>query len=68
MFCKSSFEEGCIERPFTLVGKYGLSIPIFKTYKQTVSNPMVRFGIDGHNPIDFSEIMFVMNNINNNCF
>ena len=50
------------------VGKYGLSIPIFKTYKQTVSNPMVRFGIDGHNPIDFSEIMFVMNNINNNCF
>jgi hypothetical protein len=50
------------------VGKYGLSIPIFKTYKQTVSNPMVRFGIDGHNPIDFSEVMFVMNNINNNCF
>lgn len=50
------------------VGKYGLSIPIFKIYKQTVSNPMVRFGIDGHNPIDFSEIMFVMNNINNNCF
>ena len=50
------------------VGKYGLSIPIFKIYKQTVSNPMVRFGIDGHNPIDFSEVMFVMNNINNNCF
>ena len=50
------------------VGKYGLSIPIFKTYKQTVSNPMVRFGVGGHKPIDFSEIMFVMNNINNNCF
>ena len=50
------------------VGKYGLSVPIFKTYKQTVSNPMVKFGIDGHNPVDFSEIMFVMNNINNNCF
>ena len=29
---------------------------------------MVKFSIDGHNPVDFSEIMFVMNNINNNCF
>lgn len=49
-------------------GKYGLSFPMYKVMKQSVSNPMSRFVIPGNNPIDFSEIMFIMNNIGNSCY
>ena len=48
-------------------GKYGLSVPIFKTFKQTKSNPMTKFVIGGNNPIDFSEIMYTLNNLNSFC-
>ena len=49
-------------------GKYGLSKPLFKKYIQNIPNPMVRFTIPGNAPIDFSEIMFTLNNLSNNCY
>ena len=49
------------------IGKYGLSVPLFKFFKQTKSNPMTKFVIGGSNPIDFSEIMYTLNNLNNFC-
>ena len=49
-------------------GKYGLSIPMFMRYEQSVANPMLRFNVGGYNPVDFSEIMYTMNNLTTNCF
>ena len=49
-------------------GKYGLSIPMYKVYKPIVTNPMTKFIIKGNNPIDFSDIMFTLNNFADNCF
>lgn len=50
------------------VGKYGLSRPMYKIYKQQVANPLTRFSIGGHKPIDFSDIMYTMNNLTTHCF
>lgn len=47
--------------------KYGLSQPMFKKFQMNVNNPMLRYNIMGYNPIDFSEIMYTMNNFRN-CF
>lgn len=49
-------------------GRYGLSVPMFKTYKKEVANPLLRFGINGYKPIDFSDIMYTINNTTNFCF
>ena len=48
-------------------GKYGLSKPLFTTFKKEINNPMVKFTIKGNNPIDFSDIMYVINNTQN-CY
>ena len=50
------------------VGTYGLSRPLHKIYKQTVTNPLTKFNIGGYSPIDFSEIMYNVNNITTYCF
>ena len=50
------------------VGKYGLSRPMYKVYKQQVANPLTKFAINGHKPIDFSAIMYTMNNLTTHCF
>lgn len=50
------------------VGKYGLSMPMYKKYKQSVSNPLLKFIIQGYKPIDLSGIMFRMNNLTDNCY
>ena len=50
------------------VGKYGLSRPMYKVYKQQVANPLTKFAISGHKPIDFSAIMYTMNNLTTHCF
>jgi hypothetical protein len=47
-------------------GKYGLSNPI--TDKDTLPNPMIRFNIIGHEPIDLEPTIQVANNILNNCY
>lgn len=49
-------------------GKYGLSKPMYVRYEQTVSNPMTKFNVKGHTPIDFSEIMYTLNNLTTNCY
>ena len=49
-------------------GKYGLSAPLHKKYSGGVTNPMTRFAMGGHEPLDFSDIMYLMNNLNNTCF
>ena len=50
------------------IGKYGLSMPMYKTYTQQLPNPLVRFGIKGNNPIDFSDMLFTLNNFGNTCY
>jgi hypothetical protein len=50
------------------IGKYGLSYPLFKRYTQKLSNPMLKYRISGYKPIDFSEIMYTINNTINTCF
>jgi hypothetical protein len=50
------------------IGKYGLSMPMYKVYKQSVSNPLLKFVIRGYNPVDLSEVMFIMNNLTDNCY
>jgi hypothetical protein len=47
-------------------GKYGLSNPI--TDKDTLPNPMIRFNIIGHEPIDLEPTIQVANNVLNNCY
>ena len=49
-------------------GKYGLSKPMYVRYEQTVANPMTKFNVKGHTPIDFSEIMYTVNNLTTNCY
>lgn len=49
------------------IGKYGLSGPLFKKIKSTVSNPLSKYVIKGYEPYDFSSIMSMFNN-NDNCF
>ena len=49
-------------------GKYGLSLPLHKKYSGGVTNPMTRFTMGGHEPLDFSDIMHLINNLNNTCF
>ena len=49
-------------------GKYGLSKPMYVRYEQTVANPMTKFNVKGHTPIDFSEIMHTVNNLTTNCY
>ena len=50
------------------IGKYGLLSPMYKTYRKTVSNPLVKFNIRGKSPIDFSDILFTSNNFGNTCY
>ncbi len=49
-------------------GKYGLSFPMYVKYGQTIGNPLLRFNVNGYTPIDFSNIMFNLNNLTTNCF
>ena len=48
-------------------GKYGLSSPLFNKIKKTVSNPMDDFIIGGDKQVDFSGIMYSINNFDN-CY
>ena len=48
-------------------GKYGLSVPLFKVYERKVTNPIARFNIKGNTPIDFSNVLYTLNNLNNTC-
>ena len=50
------------------IGKYGLSVPMFKVYERKVANPLLKFGINGYEPVDFSDIMYTINNVTNFCF
>lgn len=50
------------------IGKYGLSRPMYKVYKQQVVNPLMKFVISGYKPMDFSTIMYTMNNLTTHCF
>lgn len=43
-------------------GKYGLSVPLYKTTKMTVLNPMTKFTINGYKPIDLSQIEYMLEN------
>jgi hypothetical protein len=49
-------------------GKYGLSFPMFKTYQQTKTNPMVKYIIQGREPIDMTDVVDTLNNLTNNCY
>lgn len=49
-------------------GKYGLSLPMFKTFKQTKINPMVKYVIQGRTPVDMTDIPNTLNNLINNCY
>lgn len=49
-------------------GNYGLSIPIYKITSGTTFNPMLKYNIKGVEPIDFSEVMYTLNNFINNCY
>jgi hypothetical protein len=48
-------------------GKYGLSIPLFTNTKGR-TNPMTKFGINGYDSIDTSEIVDIINSLSNNCY
>ena len=48
-------------------GKYGLSKPLHRIYKGGVSNPLNRFSLGGNDPIDFSDVMYTLNNLDNDC-
>lgn len=50
------------------MGKYGLSTPMYKHYSQILGNPMLKYHINGYNPIDLSEIMYTINNLTNTCY
>jgi hypothetical protein len=49
------------------IGKYGLSIPLFKG-SEARSNPMIKFNIIGYEPIDTSEAVDIINKLSNTCF
>ena len=49
-------------------GKYGLSVPLFRTIAQNVSNPMEKFKINGYDPIDFSGLIFAVDNALTTCY
>ena len=49
-------------------GNYGLSFPVFKRYTQAISNPMVKFSVNRTTPIDFTRIMYTVNNLTNTCY
>ena len=49
-------------------GKYGLSTPMFKKIIQNVSNPMEKFKINGYDPIDFSGLVFAVDNALTTCY
>ena len=48
-------------------GKYGLSLPLFKVYEQTLANPLLRFNVTGGEPIDMFDIIYQINNDLTSC-
>ena len=49
-------------------GKYGLSVPLYKKYTQTIANPMEQYIIAGNEPIDLTEIAIIVNNGMTTCY
>ena len=49
-------------------GKYGLSVPLFRKYAQTISNPMQKFTVAGYDPVDLTEIATIVNNALTTCY
>lgn len=49
------------------IGKYGLSVPLHIKYNG-VGNPLTKFVLSGHKPLDFSDVMYIANNLNNECY
>jgi hypothetical protein len=48
-------------------GKYGLSKPLYRINNPTISYPLNRYIMNGKTPIDFSDVLYTLNNLDNDC-